>query len=422
MTNDKSNRRKFLKISGLAALTAAIPFDLSAAPRMPKNNDDNYWTLLREQFPMDKNIIYLNNGTMGPSPYPVIERVKKEIDQTNIGMHYGGGKHEALDKLEKFVGADKGEIALTHNVTEGINIVCWGVKLKKGDEVIITSHEHVGNALPWLYRSTIDKFKLVVIDLAPTAEETLTNIIKAITKNTKVIAVPHIPCTIGQVLPVKAICELAKQKGIFSFIDGAHGPGMINLNLKDMGCDAYASCCHKWMLGPKGTAFVYVRKDKLNEVQTKFVGGYSSKEWDLLKQPPYFEGLADDAHRYHYGTQNAALYFGIVEAVDFHELIGKDKVEQRVKFLGNYLQEGLLAMGKEKVEMLTPIEKISKAGVVAFKPVKGKYDEIVNTCRNAKIWLRAVPENNINCIRVSTHIYNSTVEIDALLAKFQTLL
>jgi cysteine desulfurase/selenocysteine lyase len=422
MTKERSNRREFLKFSGLAAITAAIPFRLDATPKMPQNNDFDYWTLLRDQFPLDKNIIYLNNGTMGPSPFSVIERFKKEIDNTNIGVQYGGGKHEALERLEKFVGVDSGEIALTHNVTEGINIICWGVKLKKGDEVIITSHEHVGNALPWLYRSTIDKFKLVVIDLAPTAEETLANINNAITKNTRVIAVPHMPCTIGQVLPVKAICALAKQKGIFSFIDGAHGPGMLNLNLKDMGCDAYASCCHKWMLGPKGTGFVYVKKEKLDEVQTKFVGGYSSKEWDLLKKPPFFEGLADDAHRYHYGTQSAALYFGIVEAIKFHENIGKDKVEQRVKFLANYLQDGLLAMGKEKVNMLTPTEQISKAGLISFKPLKGSYTDIVTECRKSKIMLRAVPENNINCIRISTHIYNSTDEIDTLLTQMKALL
>ena len=223
-------------------------------------------------------------------------------------------------------------------------------------------------------------------------------------------------------MPVKAICELAKQKGIFSFIDGAHGPGMLNINLKDIGCDAYASCCHKWMLGPKGTAFVYVRKDKLNDVEAKFVGGYSSKEWDLLHKPPFFEGLADDAHRYHYVTQSAAMYHGIAEAIDFHELIGKDKIEQRVRFLANYLQEGLLDIGKSKVDMLTPTEKISKAAIIAFKPVNGTYEDIVSACRKSKILLRGVPENNINCVRVSTHIYNSTAEIDTLLAQLQTLL
>ena len=116
------------------------------------------------------------------------------------------------------------------------------------------------------------------------------------------------------------------------------------------------------------------------------------------------------------------MYFGIAEAVEFHEKIGKAKIAQRIKFLANYLQAGLMDMGKEKVHMLTPTESISKAGVISFRPVKGIYNDVVNECRRSNIILRAVPENNVNCIRVSTHIYNSTDEIDALLKKLKTLL
>ena len=107
--------------------------------------------------------------------------------------------------------------------------------------------------------------------IGKTAEETLQNIQKAISKKTKLISVPHIPCTIGQVLPVKEICRIAKEKNIGTFLDGAHPPGMLQLDLKDIGCDFYAGCCHKWMLGPKGTGFLYCLLYTSSTIVTKQV-------------------------------------------------------------------------------------------------------------------------------------------------------
>lgn len=422
MTNFNQNRRAFLKSGGIAALTLGLPaFNIKGAPAMPLSSDQDFWKNLRNQFPLSEEVSYLNNGTMGICPYPVLDAIKKSLQSSYENGIYGGGKYEAIKALSRLVNVSESEIALTHNVTEGINIVCWGLKLKKGDEVIITSHEHVGNGLPWLYRSTIDGYKLKVINLGATAQETLDNIKNAITKKTKVIAVPHIPCTNGQVLPAKEICSLARKKGIFSFIDGAHGPGMLQLDLHDMGCDAYASCCHKWLLAPAGTAFLYVKKDKLDEVRTLQVGGYSSKNWDLLQTPPYFEGLVEDAHRYHYGTQSAALYFGIEAAVKFHEEIGIKRVEERVKTLADKVRSELKSFG-DKVKIITPDEEKSKAGVVAFIPQFKKYEEVGKYCNDNKTIVRIVPENGINCVRISTHIYNSEADIEKLMANLSAVL
>ena len=416
----KDARRSFLKQSSLGllgALTIPSVFNELPAITLPKQDDkidpqdEKYWTLVRQQFPLQKDWAYLNNGTMGPSPYPVIEAVHKGMMEGDVYGNYGGWENTHA-KIAQFVGANEDEIALTHNVTDGINIACWGIPLKKGDEVILTTHEHVGNAFPWLNRQKLHGIKIKVFTPASTAAETLERIQALYTKKTKAIAVPHIPCTIGQILPVKEICAWAKEKGIFSLIDGAHGPGMLLLDLHQMGCDAYASCCHKWMLGPKGTGFLYIRKDFQETLQTYFVGGGSDNgKWNMATDPIKSGAYANNAHRYYGGTQGLGLYKGVDAAIAFIDNIGMENIYNRINYLGKYTQDNLMALG-DKIEMLTPTEQNSRCAINGFR-IKGfDFSKFYAKCAEQKIRIRMVAENEINCVRISTHIYNNTNEIE----------
>ena len=410
-------RRDFLKTSILFAGAMGIGGrSLLAQDPLPANMpvDEDYWKLVRAQFPLQSKRIFLNNGTMGPSPYPVLNEVQQEMLEIDSTARYGGYEDDAIKALAGFVGVKDSEISLMRNVTEGINVVCWGLSLKAGDEVIMTGHEHVGHAAPWLNRAKLHGISIKILSLGKTAEETIANLNQVISKKTKVISVPHIPCTIGQVLPVKDICRIAAERGIISFLDGAHPPGMLNVDLKDIGCDLYASCCHKWMLGPKGTGFLYVSERMRDQVQAYYGGGGFDTGWDMLSNPPALKGYADSGHRYYYGTQNPALLKGIVKAVEFHNNIGKDHIEQRVKSLANYLQEQLLKLGPD-MDMLTPVEAISKAAQISFRIRNKDVSKLQTLCAEKKIITRYVPENNINCMRISTHIYNSVEEIDQFL-------
>ncbi|HEY9176202.1 MAG TPA: aminotransferase class V-fold PLP-dependent enzyme [Flavipsychrobacter sp.] len=414
------NRRNFLRSASILAACSLSEFDVTAAALQAKTNghkisdeDEAYWNNVRQLFPLTKDKIYLNNGTLGPSPYPVIEAVREGMMRTDEYGDYSGYE-DSVDAIASFTGCDKNEIALTHNVTEGINIACWGVPLKRRDEVIVTDQEHVGNALPWLNRQKLHGIVLKTFTPAPTAAETLERIAALITKRTRVIAVPHIPCTQGQVLPVKEICKLARDRGIYSCIDGAHGPGMMPLDLHDMSCDTYASCCHKWMLGPKGTGFLYVRAEFGAVLQPYFVGGGSSGgDWDMVLSPEYMPPYADSAHRYFGGTQSLGLARGVIASVDFLNNIGMDNVYSRIKYLGGYVQQELMSLG-DKVELITPTEEQSYCAVNSFRMKNIPYNEFYKTCSDNGIRVRAVPENGINCIRISTHIYNNTQEIDKL--------
>lgn len=410
-----SNRRDFLKQAGLASAAAMILPSMVSAAAMPAippfSDDEHYWRSVRQLFPLSKEFIFLNNGTIGPSPYTVLEAVYEKMKEIDRSAGYGGWDL-ARPALARFVKAEESEISLTHNVTEGINVVAWGLPLKRGDEVIVTNHEHVGGALPWLNRARVDGIVVKHVTLGNTAAETLNNLEKLISKKTRVLAIPHIVCTTGQIQPVKEIVALGKKHGAFVFIDGAHGPGMLEIDLHDMGCDFYASCCHKWMLGPKGTGFLYVKKELFEGVNALFVGGGSDNGWNILGANPSIKGLAPTAHRYDYGSQNAALYVGVVAAIDFLNTIGMQNVEKRIRGLAGYMQDKLIATGK--VEMLTPTEERSRSAVIGFR-IKGmeytKFGEL--TAKNG-LTIRMVAENDLNSVRASTHIYNFHNEVDKL--------
>ena len=135
------------------------------------------------------------------------------------------GTEKARTRLAQFLGCEEAELSLTHNTTEGINLMAWGLPLKAGDEVIVSTHEHVGNALPWLNRAKLEGIRLVPIIPGLTQEENLKRIQASISSKTRVIALPHITTTTGTVFPIQAIAEMARKQGIWTCIDGAHGPG-----------------------------------------------------------------------------------------------------------------------------------------------------------------------------------------------------
>ncbi len=376
-------------------------------------DDELFWKVIREQFPLTHDRVYFNNGTMGPSPFVVREALKAAIDVIDTSGEYGGWD-TARAKLAKFVNAEETEISLTHNVTEGINVVAWGMPLKAGDEVILTTHEHAGNALPWLNRAKYDGIAIKTLKPAQTAAENLNRINDLITKRTRAIAIPHITCTIGQVFPAREITRLAHDKGLFAFFDGAHGPAMLPLDMKEIGCDFYAACCHKWMCGPKGTGFLYVRKDLFDTLLPRWIGGGSDTGWDMTVDPPEFKGYVNTAHRYDFGTQNAALSAGVCAAVDFLYHIGTDNIIRRCRELSGRLQKGLLALG-DRVEMLTPTEEQSRGFINGFRLRSMPYDKFGEHATKRGFRIRLVPENKVNCMRVSTHLYNNTEEVDRFL-------
>lgn len=489
------------KISGAKTKISDFEFDLEKPfPISPEGDvnhpeqDGPYWDFIRTLFPLKSDLTFLNNGTMGITPYPVLEALNKSFHHIAENGAYPMHDGSFEENLGQILGCKGSELAITKNVSEGVNLACRAISLKKGDEVIITLHEHVGGCAAWLYRAKTEGIVLKLATLGATAEETLNNIKAVKTKNTKVIAVPHIPCTIGQVLPVNEICAWAKANGIISAIDGAHPLGMLQMNLKEMGCDYYSGCFHKWLLGPIGTGFFYASEEILSRSAIHHVAAYSVDKFDMSTTPPSMGELVNKTARYSYGTFPGPMYDGAKAAMQFYQKIGPALIEKRVKYLSKEVMNGLMEINNNSslkfpvidpsrsqnavdnssnnslpitwkmhhsqgpvIEVLTPSEDASRGAQVGFRihqhPSKIAVANIQSTiaetplskstenqtgvpgtstpqasqrfcdfARKNNVILRYVAENNIHCVRVSTHYYNNKKDINRFFEVLQLFL
>src|SRR5882672_9787409 len=295
------NRRGFLSSSlavwaglalpqGLWAQLASLPTKLPDRSRY-ESNEDAYWRELRKQFLIPDDEVYLNNGTVGSSPAPVLKAIfdaynetekMAQADPEDYPIWGYAAWNEFRDPLAAFVGSSRDEIALLRNATEANSYVANGVDMKPGDEVLLTDQEHPGGENPWLLRAK--RYGIVVkkVTLPKPVEnpaQVLNLFSDAITPRTRVLFFSHITTFTGVVLPVKELSALARGKGILSAVDGAHVPGMMRLNVGDLGCDFYSASPHKWLQAPKGSGFLYVRDEVIDRVWNTI----ATEGWDDTK-------------------------------------------------------------------------------------------------------------------------------------------
>lgn len=411
------NRKQFIASLSIGALSVPSLLSVNSKDKvkvaLPSTES---WEQIQKQFKVLKNHIYMNNGTMGITPKPVLKALEEAFDTVALNGAYPSDTKLLKNRLATLVKVEPSTIAITKNVTEGINIACWGQNLKEGDEVLMTKHEHVGGCAAWLYRARIHGIKIRTFELGKTAEETFSNFKKAISPKTKVVAVPHIPCTIGQILPVKEICAEARRQTITSIIDGAHPLGMIQFSIEDIDCDYYAGCLHKWLLAPLGLGFVYIRKDKLESTNLFNVGAYSLPNFDMTAENLVAENLVQETQRYSTGTFCGPLYEAGERAIDWYEAIGPERIEKRVKELSLFTQEELEKLNNN-IEILSPKEERSRGAQTTFRFKNKKADEFVAFARTAKgsFTLRHVHEAKLEGVRISTHYYNDFAQIEKLI-------
>jgi selenocysteine lyase/cysteine desulfurase len=382
----------------------AWPIDAAA-------DDDDYWRQVRALYPLTHERAYMNTGGLGPAPYPVLDKLHQTMmDLQRISEH---GHHFIMESREptaEFLGADPSEISFTRNATEGNSTVASGLQLSSGDEVIFESHAHPGGSVPWMSRAKRDGIVVKIFEPDSESEDVnLSRISDLVTDRTRVIQVSHVTAPTGIRMPVQRIRELAHDRGIWFHIDGAQSAGMFGFNLHEIGCDSYATSCHKWMCAPVGTGVLYIREDRLDEVYPTEVGAYSGD----YKLPDVFD-YTPTAQRYESGTRDANTVVGLVAAIEFLSEIGIDRVASRNRALAKYLQARFAEIPEATV--LSPANDQLGAPMTTFKVDGIPYDELHGFLSEKYLLrLRNVSERGLDALRVSTHIFNFEDECDRVI-------
>jgi selenocysteine lyase/cysteine desulfurase len=412
-------RRNFL--ASLAAPLLARAQSLgSGAPGLPGADDPAYWAKVRDQFPLARDKVFFNNGTIGAMPKVVLDRTVEHLRKmaTDVadwdykpGDEWIAGYGPMLairTKTARLLNADVTEIALTENVTAAMSYVAAGLEVAAGSEILISDQEHPGGRSPWLNAAKRHGAGVQTVHIpkpAESAAEVMDVFRNALNARTRVLAISHVITGSGAILPVKEMCAEARARGIFTVIDGAQAVGQIPVDLGDMGCDAYVGCFHKWLLAPAGAGFLYLKKDRARAVWTTL----ASSQWSNHE---------DEGYRFtQRGTGSLSLLMGVDAALDFHASIGAARIHQRVKYLGDYLRDGLRKIPGARI--YTPSAAAMCAGITVYG-IEGVTGQRLQDEMWARARLRPRASGAIG-VRHCTHIFNSPKEIDQALAVVRAL-
>jgi len=422
------NRKEFFRwgtalLGGMAWHASGRPASLSALQTAAAAEaDDVFWDLVRDQFLLDPGWTYLNFGGLGACPFPVLNNLIEWTREEERAPSAGRNEEEwtkTKEKLAALLGKKcrKEEIALISCATEGINQIINGLPLKKGDEVITSTHEHVAVNSGLLNRMQRDGIIIRIFD--PDLKNGLGNvdrINRLISKRTRLILISHVSCTTGQIFPAREISDLARSKGIWFALDGAQAPVCIPFDIVESGADFYTASTHKWVMAPKRTGFFYVRDGLLNAMRPLTVGGFSTEANDIAKGTMT---LHPTTQRYEYGTQNDALFYALGKAVEFVQIIGMERIWSHNHSLAERFYRGLGEI--PGVERLSPEEEKYRSAIIGFRMDKHDFKKINEFLTGKRIRVRTVNEGGLNSIRVSFHICNRMTEVDQILDALKSL-
>jgi selenocysteine lyase/cysteine desulfurase len=401
-----------LSVTALSELNAGIYQSILSLNQKyieDESPDGAYWDAVRQYFLFEDKLIMMNNGTVGPMPKPVFNTLMKYF-RTQVSNPFDvynflpAKKEEVRTKLAQFINASPDEVSLTSNTTEGLNFVINGLDLKEGDEVLVSSMEHPGSINPW--RLKAKRYGVVIkevpLGLPPkSTEEIVKAFAAAVTPRAKIISLGHTVYISGLISPIKELSKMAHDKGLLLMADSAHGLGMISLNMKELGCDFFASSPYKWLGAPTGIGLLYVRK----EAQDKLWPTVVSSGWDTTASARKYDPQ---------GQRADAMVYALGEAIEFIDHIGKVKVEKRIKALAAYLKQGLAKIPGVKIN--TPLDPYLSAGLTAFSAEGVENSKIVDYVRDKyNLVVRTIGSKEMAAVRVSTPIYISFKEVDLLL-------
>jgi isopenicillin-N epimerase len=401
----RMERRDFLRNTAAAfglmwpSRIAALEARLNAQPA-----GSEPWELVRAAFSIPDDRIFLNVGTLGPQPRVVVDAVIEHTRMIASTYRTGVAWDELKETTGAFLNGDPDGFVFPRNTTEAMNFVANGLDLAAGDEVLTTTHEHIGGLCCWQLLAARRGVPLRQVALpvpASSSAELFDTIRCNVAARTRVVSVSHITFTNGTVMPVREIAAWCRERGIICVVDGAHPPGLMRVNLRQIDADFYASSPHKWLCAAQGTGLLYMREE------------WRTRLWPTLASGGWDDGSLG-AHRLnHMGSSDESRLAGLLAALAFQRAIGTDRIAARVEELRNMVIAGLRTV--RGVRIMSPEQSGLGAGMVAFT-VDGE-DALVLQRRleeRANIRTRVISEYDYGWMRVSPHIYTKIAEIEKL--------
>lgn len=402
------SRREFLR--GIAVGAALLPglasTRIAGSQGIKSGNNEAFWEDVRSRFPFRDEVVPMNAANLCPSPMIVSNRVTDLTRDINIDCSshnrrkFRGLLEQSREKVARQLNVTADEIALVRNTSEANNIINNGLPLKAGTEVVLWDQNHPTNNVSWEVRAA--RFGCSVTKVStpvnPTGIDEVIGVFeKALTPRTRVLALTHTSNITGVRLPIQELCEIAHRRNIHVHVDGAQTWGFSEINLRTLGCDSYTASAHKWFVGPKEVGMLYVGSKHIDSIWPGVVGA----NWGSGVKT----GAAGGRKFESFGQRDDAALAAIATTVDFHDKIGRSRIEARVLNLAGKLKEGLREAG---YKLVTPMAPELSAGV-CIAAVKGNgLQSIVNGLYEEY----GIAAASAGGLRLSPHLYNTQEHID----------
>jgi len=413
------NKREFLRTVGGASLGLMFSDDVLA--RMTNRtahelaSDDDFWTTVRGKYRLTPDYINLENGYYSMQSEEVLEAFIGKVREVNYKASYYmrttqvDDKIAARKRLAELTGCSFEELAITRNTTESLDTVIAGLDWKAGDHAVMAAQD---------YGAMLDMFKLqarrygivntvVSLPLDPSSDDEIVSLYeRAITPKTRLLMVCHQVNITGQILPVRKIADMAHRHNVLVMVDGAHAFAQLDFRIPDLGCDFYGASLHKWLGTPLGAGLLYVRKDNI------------PKLWPVFAD----EGMADTDIRKlnHTGTHPVHTDLAIASAIDFHNAIGIQRKEARLRFLQQHWTSKV--RNTPNIVVNTPTDParscaIANVGIASIPPG----DLAKTLLAKYRVWTVAIDSAGVRGVRVTPQLFTTTAELDTFVNALKEL-
>ena len=400
------SRRDFLIGVNAVAIAAAANRAYAALPAQQVATEEVFWEQIRRAYMPDPKYLNFNNGGCAPAPTSVLEAQIDAIRYSNllpVERMWGELEPKIEDvrkRLASMWKADPECVAITRNASESLQIAQFGLDLKPGDEVLLTSQDYPRMITTWQQRERREGIVLKQLNYDVPVHDPagLVRLYEqAITPRTRVIHVSQVCFMTGQIFPVSEICALARAHNITSIVDGAHAFAHVPFTFADLDCDFYGSSLHKWLSAPIGTGMLYVRKDRIE------------KHWALMAAPA---SMDKNIRKYEeIGTHPAAMHNAILQALEFHAQIGDQRKWERFRYLKQRWADRLTRLPGARLTAALDERHSGAFATIEFKGVDPNKltGELMS---KHQIRVTGIAGPGFNGIRISPNVYTSLAEVD----------